>query len=103
MIEELKGKTRELADYMSELSEEAYTAAWMEGLEYALWYAVENGPRTYGRLEINEQHIATLKSLSGSIGGWIYFDEETEETSISSENWKNKYSQNIQSYERKIS
>ena len=103
MIEELNGQIRELAEYMSELSEEAYAAVWMEGLEYALWYAVENGPRKYGHLEISEEHISNLKNLSGSTGGWVYFDDKTEETFISSENWLKKYSENIHSYERKIS
>jgi hypothetical protein len=36
---------RQLADYMSDLSEEAYSAGWMNGLEYALWDALT------GRLE----------------------------------------------------
>ena len=29
--------------YMSELSEEAYRAGWMDGLEFALWMAVRKG------------------------------------------------------------
>ena len=103
MIEEMNGQIRELAEYMSELSEEAYTAGWMDGLEYALWYSVENGPRKYGRLEINEEHISSLNNLSGSIGGWVYFDDKSEETFISSKNWLKKYSENIQNYESKIS
>ena len=32
-----------LRDYMSELSERAYCAGWMEGIEYALWNAVLRG------------------------------------------------------------
>lgn len=103
MIEELEGSVRELAELMSELSEEAYTAGWMDGLEYALWYAVENGPKKYGRITINEQHIIKLRNLSVSIGGWVYFDEEAEEKFINSESWAIKYSQNIPNYEHKIS
>jgi len=103
MIDKLEGGVRALAEYMSELSEEAYTAGWMDGLEYALWYAIENGPRKYGRLDINDAHIEKMKELSGSIGGWIYFDNKFEETFISKENWLSHYGQNIQDYECKIS
>ena len=96
MIEELSGTIRELAEFMSELSEEAYTASWMDGLEYARWSAVHNGPRRYGRLYICEQHISTLRNLSESIEGWIYFDGESEESFINILDWQNKYNKNIQ-------
>lgn len=102
MIENLSGKAKELAEYMSDLSEEAYTAGWMDGLEYALWFAVENGPRIYGHLEICEQHIATLKRLSSEANGWIYFDHNCEETFIALEKWIKLYRDNLRDYEGKI-
>lgn len=54
---------KELSDYMSELSEEAYYAGWMEDLEYALWDAVILGPKKYGVLDITTNHISKLKLL----------------------------------------
>ena len=60
MIEELTHSQKALAEYMSELSEEAYFAGWMEGLEYALWKAVVENPFNYGFLQLTEQHIAEL-------------------------------------------
>ncbi len=81
----------ELEQYMSELSEEAYCAGWMTGLEYALWNAVINGPRDYGRLPITDAHISKLKELSNRCGGWIVFDDETEETFIPLQEWQQKY------------
>jgi hypothetical protein len=103
MIEALEGEIKRLADFMSDLSEEAYSAAWMDGLEYALWYAVENGRMTYGRLDINDSQILALKDLSDSVGGWVYFDDEVEESYIAIERWTQMYNENIQSYDRKIS
>ena len=29
-----------LGDFMSEISEEAYYAGWMEDMEYVMWYAL---------------------------------------------------------------
>ena len=51
---------RELAEYMMELSEEAYCAEWMQNLEHILWSAVQNGPIYWGRLDITEEHIAKI-------------------------------------------
>jgi hypothetical protein len=77
-----------LRDYMSELSEEAWYAGWMMDLEYALWDAVEHGPRSYGRLDITEQHIATLRELSVTCGGWIRFsDDARREEFVPLETW----------------
>jgi hypothetical protein len=68
----------ELRDYMSGLSQKAWNAGWMSDLEYALWDAVEHGPRSYGRLNITEQHIAKLHELSLACGGWIQFGENSQ-------------------------
>ena len=62
---------------MSELSEEAYFAGRMEGLEYALWKAVVENPFEYGLLQLTEQHIAELTKLSNACGGWIVFDDDS--------------------------
>ena len=88
MLLTLESKARELADYMSALSEEAYSAAWMEGLEYELWHAVVSGPREYGRLEITLDHIARLRQLSDAAGGWIIFDDAEEEKLLRVGEWE---------------
>ncbi len=103
MIEELSQEQKNLAEYMSELSEEAYEAGWMLGLEYALWLALENGPRSFGRLFISQEIILQLSEYSKKCGGWIVFDDNTEETYIDVESWKNMYKKNLKSYENKIS
>jgi hypothetical protein len=78
-----------LRDYMSELSEEAWYAGWMMDLEYALWDAVEHGPRSYGRLELSAQHVTKLRALSAACGGWIRFDDVAgDEVFVPIEVWK---------------
>lgn len=98
LIKQLTDKEKKLAEYMSKLSEEAFTAGWMQNLEYVLWSAIENGPTKYGRLYIDENHIATLKKLSNNISGWIYFNKDHGEQFISRENWLHKYQQNIKTF-----
>ena len=49
---------------MSDLSEEAWCAGRMEGLEFELWAALVGGPREYGRLQLTTSHIERLRELS---------------------------------------
>ena len=102
MIADLGPSQTALAEYMSELSEEAYAAGWMQGLEYTLWKAVVDGPRAFGRLHLGEAQIERLKELSSRCGGWVYFDESTEETFIDLGRWKMMYAKNVARYEDKL-
>ncbi len=70
MRQEMNEKAQELLQLMSDLSEEAYCAGWMEGLEFALWSAVLNGPQKYGHLQITPDHINQLKRLAHERFGW---------------------------------
>ena len=88
MLSELTEKQKHLAEFMSELSEEAYCAGWMLGLEYALWAAVSTGPRSFGRLDISVSQIERLRRLSLQCEGWIVFDEETGETWVGLPEWE---------------
>jgi hypothetical protein len=88
-----------LTAYMSKLSEAAYSTGWMQGLEFALWRAVAEGPRRYGHLDITVDHISKLRSLSNACGGWIVFDVETEETLIGLGEWQKLYADRITSME----
>ncbi|MGI4884390.1 MAG: hypothetical protein ACRYFR_05460 [Janthinobacterium lividum] len=73
----LNEKQQALSDFMSEISEEAWYAGWMEDLEYVLWYAMLHGPGNYGRKFIDEQTISQLKQLSEEAESWIIFDDGT--------------------------
>ena len=76
---------------MSTLSEQAWYAGWMDGLEFALWDAVVNGPREYGRLEINDAHIAELRYLADAAGGWIILDGDEGETFVPRKEWNQRF------------
>lgn len=88
MLSDLSPPQQALERYMSELSERAFHAGWMEGLEFALWRAVQDGPFKYGRLELTPEHLTRLTELSSACGGWIYFDQEREESFASFAEWR---------------
>ena len=78
---------KQLADYISGLSEQSYGAGWMEGVEYVLWTAMIEGPRRFGVLEVTIDHVAKLRQLSDACGGWVRFDNETGETFVPLAEW----------------
>jgi hypothetical protein len=86
-----------LTDYMSELSEQAYSAVWMQGLEFELWRAVVEGPRRFGHLDITTEHISKLRTLSDACGSWIVHDEESGEKPMDLDEWRKIYADRITS------
>jgi hypothetical protein len=62
-----------------------------EGLEFELWDAVVNGPRSYGQIQITLDHIAELRRLSETAGGWIVFDDHEEESLLPMEEWEKSF------------
>lgn len=88
MIKDMDDRQKALADYMSELSEEAFCAGWIMGLEYSLWDTVINGPCRFGQLDIGNEQIEHLRQLSNQCHGWIIFDDHTEETWVPLEEWE---------------
>jgi hypothetical protein len=91
VLASLTPQQRELAVYMSELSEHAFSAGWMEGLEQALWRAVVSGPFRYGHLTLTIEHVQKLSALSKACGGWITFDDDLEECFVPLERWVEQY------------
>ena len=73
MLSEPTPEQRALAEYMSELSEEAYCASWMSGLEYALWEAVVRRRHAFGRLPFGTVEVERLRNLARECGDWIVF------------------------------
>ena len=88
MLNELSSSQCELAEYMSSLSEAAYHAGWVEGLEFSLWRAIVQGPFKYGQLQLTNEHVQRLAQLSDRCGGWIVFHEEQEESFVPLDAWK---------------
>jgi hypothetical protein len=92
MIRDLTPQQRELAHYMSDLSEEAYCAGWMQGLEYALWEVMLGRRRSYGGLDLTDAQRTRLRELSDACAGWIIFDDDTGETWIPTAKWEQVFS-----------
>ena len=91
VLQQLNPDARALADFMSELSEEAYCAGWMGGLEFELWKALVGGPRSYGRVEITDEQLKRLGELSEAAKGWIVFDDVEEESLVPLDDWKQRF------------
>jgi len=93
MLNDLNKFEKELADYMSQISEEAYCAGWISNLEYILWNAVTGGKREFGRYLISDKDIENLISFSTKCNSWIIFDHKNDETAINLEEWKKVFSE----------
>lgn len=91
MLADLTKDQRELAELMSEISEEAFCAGWMKGLELALWDAVTRGTREYGRMEIDNDRIDRLRDLARACDGWIVFDDDREEVWVPMPDWIQRF------------
>jgi len=87
----LDSQQRALAARMSDISEAAYCAGWMQDLEHSLWRAVAEGPRRYGRMDLTEQDVAELRRLSAACAGWIAWDEELGELWLPLAAWLARY------------
>jgi hypothetical protein len=83
---------RTLAREMSEISEQAFCAGWMDELEYRLWEIVHEGPRKYGQIALTDGQVTRLRDLSNELRGWVRFNDESEvEEFVESERWQNLY------------
>jgi hypothetical protein len=83
---------------MKNISEKAYYAQWMNGMEYALWDCMTTGEGYYGQHTLTALEIDSLKYLSEKCKGWWYWNDNAdylkEETFIDIETWKTKHIQN---------
>lgn len=84
---ELSDEAADLADLMSQISEEAFCAGWMSGLEHSLWEIIHSDRRSYGQTVLTEQQVSRLRSLSERCGGWIRYDFEKGEVFVPRDVW----------------
>lgn len=84
---------RELLQLMSDLSEEAYCASWMTGIEFQLWEMLHGGERAYGNSVITLAELGQVRDLSGRCDGWWMWHEGLDgEIFIRLEPWRLVYS-----------
>src|SRR6478735_3720992 len=88
---DLEAAQHALAQYMSDLSEEAYCAGWMDGLEDALWEVAFGERREYGQATFTAKHAVELRRLAEACGGWIVFDDDREEIWVSLSEWRARF------------
>lgn len=91
-MNELTDEAKDLELLMSDISEVAYCAGWMNKLEYDLWRITLQGSQPYGQTIISPQEISRLKKLSARCGGWIRFDDKFGETFVTFDEWEVLYS-----------
>jgi hypothetical protein len=87
MLGNLTVEQKRLAELMSRISERCYSAEWIKNLEFVLWNSLETGERTFGQGKITTQDIEGMTALSRLSSGWIYFDDNAEETAIDITSW----------------
>ncbi len=84
-LSDIRVRTAKYARYllflqMTIISEDAYCASWMSGLEYALWQMVEKAQglaEFYGQTTVTSENINELRQLSEDAGGWMTFNTDT--------------------------
>ena len=88
MLRDLSSQQRELAELMSSISERLYCAGWIEGLEFRLWRTALEERAENGQPEITNEEVRRLQELSARCGGWIIFDNESEENFVPLPEWR---------------
>lgn len=66
----------QLDEFMHDLSEEYWSAGWVENLEMRLWAIIHN--EEPNRPNITEEELATLSTLSALAGGWFSFEDDVK-------------------------
>lgn len=79
-LKDLTPHQRELAEFLSSLSERTYRAGWMSGIESEAW-RVMHAPDFCGvPLNLTAEELWQLHAMSATCGGWIVFDDVNEES-----------------------
>ena len=63
-----------LRELMSELSKDAYCAAWHYDTEYRLWEILKHGRRGWMALSADDPRISELRRRHEVIGGWWWLN-----------------------------
>jgi hypothetical protein len=89
-----------LRDLMSELSEEAYCAAWHYDTEYALWEILQGVRLAWMRLDGDDARIAALRRLHEVVDGWWRWNPELDDGSadeafLTTTEWQDIYARTV--------
>ncbi|MGG6281833.1 hypothetical protein ACQ4M3_09705 [Leptolyngbya sp. AN03gr2] len=80
----------QLYDLMSDISDEAWDAGWLIGLEFSLWGCLDEPvPISIGNMRFDREHQEELKELSNRAGGWWIWNQDADDPRfVLSEEWK---------------
>lgn len=87
MCTDLTPAQQKLATAMSELSERAYRAQWMLGIEMEIWKAMRAPDGGGVPHNLTPSEVAELRSLAETCGGWIAFDHVSGLAFVPMEDW----------------
>eukprot|EP01036_Dinobryon_divergens_P032850 gene32850-42529_t len=100
MFPSLTPDEKALALAMSEISEAAYCAGWMDGLEFALWHPMTTGETRYGHSQIKKEEMENLRALSQKCGGWIVWDDQQNQIFVGAAEWQQRFQEGFAAYRR---
>jgi len=96
-----------LRELMSELSEDAYCAAWHPDTEYRLWEILKGERSAWMALAVADQRIAELRRLHLATGGWWRWNPELDggwgdQEFVSAADWERLYAATVDDKERHL-
>ncbi len=82
----------ELRRLMEVLSEEALASQWYGDLEFILWDRLVHGPSRLGNVDLTEDVLIRLHTLSTNARGWLTYSEDADDlVFIDAEEWQAVY------------
>ena len=89
---ELTPEQRVLAEAMSDVSERAYCAGWMQDTEYEVWRLLHDGGGWgWAEAEYLAPEVEAVRAAFERAGCWIVWDDEHEEQPVTLEKWQPMY------------
>lgn len=69
-----------LYDLMSEISEDCWSARWLDGNECNIWNLLQEGSGVYGRKEVTQETISEVRRIAETLGEWPAYVTVNPET-----------------------
>lgn len=72
---------------MKSISTDSFKSHWNDGLEYALWAALNEGEESVGASEITTDKLALLRQRADEAGGWIIWRDDQTNPGLTADKW----------------
>lgn len=80
-----------LMDYMSVLSDDYYSAGWIQGLESMLWRVLQGDREAFAGGVLKDEEVEKLRALSAACNGWIDWEKDKGEVFVPLDEWKTRF------------